>query len=514
MLWSERIVTLDDVDRELSSDDLVIVDADGPTSMAGTMGGARSEVVDGTRNVLMEAASWDPRTIMWMSRRHMLTSEASKRFERGVDRSIPLRASTRACKLLIEMTGAELLDGVIDVVAVEPVERLIELTEHDVARLLGPGFDTARVTAALGSIGLTVTGTEPMSVTVPTFRPDLERPVDLVEEVARLAGYDTFPDTVPTGAAGGLTDQQRRTRIVREVLVGAGLNQAVHLSFMSLEDLDHLGLPVDHDARSVVTVSNPLRDEESKLRTTLLPGLLGSLRYNIRHGAKSVALFETGKVFFARPSSVDTRIPHQPDRLGFAIVGGFGPGGLIEPARPADVFTATSLWRAIAGRLGLESVVEPASAPGFHPGRCASVSVDGRSIGHVGELHPKAAEAYGFGERVAVGELDLEAISEPVDAAQLATPSTFPPVEFDLAFVVGDDLAAADLVDRTRDAGGELVAGAAVFDEYRGSGRRSIAIRYELRSPERTLTNEDAAPVRRSMVEAATVLGAELRGEA
>lgn len=513
----ETLVTLDGVERTLTVEDLVICDDNGPTSLAGTMGGEASEVREGTSRVLLEAANWDPPTIMWMARRHGLRSEASARFERGVDPNLPLEASARAARLLVDTSGGELLEGATDVVAVPTEPWQIELSLADVTRTLGEGFDSGQIADLLGALELTVEPGDPVTVTVPTFRPDLTRSIDLVEEVARLRGYDWFGESVPTSAGGGWTSEQRRARLLRSVLAGAGMGQAAHLSFIGAEDLDRFGYPEDHDARRVVRVTNPLREEESMLRTTLLPALMHSLRYNRSHGADSVALFEVGKVFFHQPDADDRRIPEQPDRLGFVVAGPFGPSELSGAGRPADVFVASAVWRLISRRLALTDwELRPGESPGFHPGRCAEVVLRGRVVGTVGELHPTTIAAYGIEGRVAAGELDLAPLVAPVPPPQLDSPSPFPHVEFDLAFLVLPSTAAAELVSVTSVAGGELVESARVFDEYVGKdgGRRSLAVRYVLRAPDRTLTNEEVAPIRRSMVEAAESLGAELRGEA
>lgn len=510
----ESLTTLDDVTRELTFEDLVICDDSGPTSLAGTMGGASSEVNVDTTSVLLEAASWDPPTIMWMSRRHGLRSEASARFERGVDRELPVSAVTRAASLLQQVAGGDVVDAVGDTVAVEFQRPVIELDPVEVERILGPGFDAERIHALLSSLGLEVTGTDPVLVTIPGFRPDLERPIDLVEEVARLHGYDRFGATVPTGRGGGWSHSQVRTRRVRETLVGLGLSQATHLSFIGNDDLDALGHGADDPARRVVIVRNPLREEEAILRSTLLPGLLASARYNLAHGAESVALFETGKVFFDRPDPIDARIPDQPDRLGFVVVGSLGRHDMETADRPADVFTATAIWRTLAGALGLEVELKASSPPGFHPGRAADVEVDGVTIGTVGELHPAAARHYELPGRVAVGEIDLFPIVQPRPAQALQTPSTYPPVEFDLAFACDLSMPATDLLRATTQAAANLVESARVFDEYTGldGDRKSLAIRYVLRAPDRTLSNEEVAPHREAMIVAARQLGAELRG--
>lgn len=511
----ETLVTLDGVERRLIDEDLVICDSDGPTSLAGTMGGEASEVHPGSTSILLEAASWDPPTIMWMSRRHGLRSEASARFERGVDRELPPLALARAASLLQQIGGGVIVEGAVDEIAVQFERPVIGLGVSEVERILGPGFESERISELLASIGLVSTGVDPLMVTVPGFRPDIERPIDLIEEVARLHGYERFEATLPTGRGSGWSDTQRRTHAIRNALVGCGLSQATHLSFIGNEDLNAFGFPLDHAARRTVIVKNPLREEEEILRTTLLPGLLTSARYNLSHGSESVALFETGKVFFDQPDPDDSRIPDQPDRVGFIVVGALGKEGMDGPARPTDVYTATAIWRLLERTLGIEALLRPSSIPGLHPGRGAEVVMGDSVIGVVGELHPATAAHYDLPGRVAVGELDLAPLVAASAVPSLQTPSTYPPVEFDLAFACNVSTAAASLLAATTAAGGALVESSRVFDEYTGMGgeRKSIAIRFILRAPDRTLTNEEVAPIRLTMIEAASALGAELRGE-
>ena len=512
----EKMTTLDDIERTLTEDDLVICDSTGPISLAGTMGGATSEVSDSTSRVFLEAATWDPPTIMWMSRRHGLRSEASSRFERGVDPHLPLRASSRAAQLLAEMSGAIVLDAVVDEVAVPVEERRLELPLSVVTRTLGPDFPTDGVPGLLEKLELRVSGDDPLVVMVPTFRPDLERPIDLVEEIARLHGYDRFGESLPRGSASGLTPEQRRERRLRTALAGAGLHQAVHLSFMDPDDLDMIGYPAQDPARNIVRVRNPLREEEGALRTTLLPGLLASLRYNASHGATHGGLFETGRVFFGDTDAADPRIPGQPLRLGFAMFGVAGGMELGGSGRPTDAYTATALMRLLGEVLELDIGLRGGAYPGFHPGRCAEVLLGDRVVGHVGEVHPSVAKHYDLEGRVAAGELDLPALVASTPRPQLETPSVFPRSEFDLAFVIDRDAPAAELVATTVAAAGGLVESAEVFDEYRGleDGRKSLAIHYVLRAPDRTLSGEEVAPVRAAMIEAAASSGAVLRGQA
>ena len=508
----EELETLDGSIRELGNDDLVIVDDDGPTSLAAVMGGARSEVRESTHRVIMEAASWDPPTVMYTSRRHDLRSEASARFERGVDPNLALDADNRACQLLVEVGGGAVLEDAIDVIANPIVPGTIYLSLHDVTRLLGEGFTLEGCAQLLRRLELSVAvADESLRVTVPTYRPDLTMPADLVEEIARLADFDTFDETVPTGPAGGLLVEQRRKRAIHQAMRGAGLSQAINLPFVSEPEL--AAFSVDRSVSGVVTVRNPLREDQSKLRQSLLPGLLRRLRENRNRGAESVALFETGRVFYAKPWANDERVLDQPLRLGVAIAGPFGGARVGEKGTDADVSTALSLVTFLASSLGVTIEREQAEAPGFHPTRTAAVSVDSVSIGYAGELHPDVAAEFELGGRVALLEVDLEALVAEQPSVRMAAVSTFPHVDFDLSFEVPSDAAAGDLA-RSTGAVSPLVERASIFDDYRDPANdlRAVAIRYRLRATDRTLEAEEIAAMRKQMIDSAAALGAVLRG--
>lgn len=511
---NETLVTLDGVERALTPEDLIIYDDDGPSSMSGTMGGARSEVSDATTRVLMEAASWDPPTIMYMSRRHDLRSEASTRFERGVDPNLADIANQRACAMVGALAGGEILDGAVDVISTPTFPAIVDLHLADVERLLGSGFTVAAVSAILTRLGMEVEGSDPMVVTIPTYRPDVTRPADLIEEVARIHGLDNFEATLPSGLSGGLTPEQHRQRILQTSLTGAGLHQAVNLPFVSVEDLAHLGSELA--TSELLTVKNPLRDEESKLRPTMLPGLLNAIRYNLSYGLGSVGLFEIGKVFSSVPDEEDPRLPAQPDRVAWAVVGDVGTHTLGGTLLKADGAVSMALWRRLAKSLGLRDIeVRPSSAPGFHPGRTAEILLAGVPVGHVGELSPRTGRAFEISNRVAVAELDLAPLLRPVSPVEAKTPSLFPFIEFDLSFLVDESQNVSDLLAAMRVAGGELVERELVFDEFVSSDlgeKKAVAIRYRLRASDRTLTNDDAGPIRRTMIEAAQKTGAVLRG--
>jgi phenylalanyl-tRNA synthetase beta chain len=510
----ETLETLDHVTRKLSTDDLIIYDDAGPTSMSGTMGGARSEVSDTTSRVLMEAASWDPPTIMHMWRRHDLRSEAATRFERGVDPNLADIANQRASAMVAELADGEVLEGAVDEVAVQVEPWIVPLTLDDVTRLLGPGFDNAGVRVILERLGMSVEGVDPMTVTVPTFRPDLTRPADLVEEVARVHGYDNFDATLPTGPAGGLNPQQTRQRQLHSSLTGIGLSQAINLPFVSREDLRGLGM--DTDGTGILTVKNPLREEESKLRPTILPGLLNDVRYNQSYGHNSVALFETGKVFFSNPDPDDARLPLQYDRLGWVVVGDIGIVSLEGAERSADGAVSLGIWRHLARAMGIDGELIPGSHPSLHPGRTAEVRIGGRAIGHVGELAPGVARAFEIDGRVAVAELDLDPLLDPPAPTLATSPSVFPHVDFDLSFLVDDELSARSLVETTSQAANGLVEQTRVFDEFKdetvGPDRKALAIRYRLRAPDRTLQQKEIGRIRDEMIKAAERVGARLRG--
>ncbi|MDJ0954553.1 MAG: phenylalanine--tRNA ligase subunit beta [Acidimicrobiia bacterium] len=509
----ETLETLDGEVRELTGDDLVIVDDEGPTSLAAVMGGARSEVVDTTSRVIMEAASWNPPTVMYTSRRHDLRSEASARFERGVDPNLADDANARACKLLQEIGGGVILETVIDEHPnrFEPVA--VNLNERTVQRLLGTGFDLARAESLLRRLHLDVAVGSELEVTVPTYRPDLTRPADLVEEIARLADFDTFAETVPTGPAGGLLIEQRRSRLAHNLLRGAGLIQAINLPFVAEEELAAFNSDtVDGVAPLVVTVRNPLREDQAKLRQSLLPGLLRKVRENRNRGLETVALFESGRVFFAQPWADDERVPEQPVRLAVAITGPFGGEGMGSQSSLADATTALALVRNLADGLGVAIERRPGTQAGFHPTRTAELAVDGAVLGYAGELHPELAEAFEISGRVAIIELDLDPLVADQPSVQMRQVSTYPHVDFDLSFEVDIGTNAGGLVAATVGVS-ELVESASIFDDYRsGSGERAVAIRYRLRAPDRTLDSDEIAGEREKMINEAAAQGAVLRG--
>lgn len=511
----EQVETLDDMTRSLLPSDIVVADGERPVAVAGIMGGADTEVHEDTRRILIEAAYWDPASILLTSKRMGLRSEASARFERGMDPEFCAAAADRVAQLLEEIAGATSVARRADSYpgAREPVTIPLPLSE--VPRHLGIELSAETVRGLLERLGFAVSGGDPIEVTVPSRRPDVVRSIDLIEEIARLHGFDRIPDRVATGVGGGLTAFEENLRRLRSVMAGAGYYETMSFSFIGDDDLDALGLPEDDPRRDGISVTNPLREEEGVMRTTLLPGLLKAAGINVARKFPDVALFETGKVFFAGGDE----IPEQPERLGFVAVGKRGHDWEREP-REVDLRDATGLWELIGHELRLpDPGVRTAAPSGFHPGRAAEATVGGKSVGVVGEVHPRVAAAFGLSGRVIAGEIEIDDLLADEKTWTFRPPSQYPPVIFDLAFEVDEAVEAGAVLDAIDRFGGDLLEDYRIFDLFTGGpvteGRKSIAVRLTLRARGRTLTDEEVAPIRREIVagvEHAT--GATLRGEA
>jgi phenylalanyl-tRNA synthetase beta chain len=464
-----------------------------------------------------------------------LPSEAAKRFERGVDPEMTMVALTRAAALLAGYGGARVVGAPVDVDTRGP-RPTIALDPALPGRVAGVPYSPAQVTELLAAVGCTVEEDGgPLTVTPPSWRPDLTDPADLVEEVVRLAGYDDVPSVLPTAPPGrGLTDRQRRRRAVGRALAEFGYVEAPSFPFVGTAALDALGLPEDDPRRQVVLVRNPLSEEEPALRTTLLPGLLAALTRNLSRGLRDVALFEHGAVFPGGERSpaplpgVDRRpddetlaallgaVPEQPWHVAVALSGHREPRGWWGQGRPAVWADAVQAARRVAEAAGVQLTVRAGERAPWHPGRCAELVVDGRVVGHAGELHPRVCAALDLPARTAVMELDVDAL--PPAAVPVGPHlSSFPPVFVDLAFVLAEDVPAAAVEQSIREAAGELLEAVRLFDVYTGpqvgEGRRSLAYSLTLRAPDRTLSGEEAAEARQRVVaHVEGALQAELRG--
>jgi phenylalanyl-tRNA synthetase beta chain len=500
----ERLETLDGVERELV-DDLLICDLDGPVAIAGVMGGGSSEVGAGTTDVLLESAHFEPRSVLRTSRRLQLLTEASTRFSRGTDPEGVGPAAARAASLMAEWAGGKVLSGAIDVGAAPP-RRRIRLRPSRASALLGYPVSAPDATEALGTIEIAAEAHDgEIEVEAPSFRPDLEREEDVIEEIVRLQGYDRLPSMMPgIRDVGGEQASYRTRRRLRELLVRAGLREAVSLTFSSEADV---GL-MRHDRP--VRVANPPSAEEPYLRTSLLPRLLVAASRNLQRGSRSVALFEVGHVFRVA-DGVDER-----EHLAIVLAGEAGEG-LHGGDRPWDALDAKGVIDAVLGGVGVEPTLEPGADRPFHPGRSGAVRVAGRDVGTVGELHPGDAARMDLSGRVAVAELDVSALGiESERTVSFRDVPRFPPVRRDLAFLVPEDVPVGAVEEALRVAGGDLLDRLVLFDVFGGGGlpegRRSLAFSLEFRAPDRTLTDEDVeAPVAAIVERLRSAFGAQLR---
>ena len=423
----ERLTTLDGVDRALSTEDLVVTDDSGIIGLGGVMGGEPTEMSASTTRVLVEAAHWDAVSMFRTGRRQKVTSEAGKRNERGADPTICEAAADRVVELLTTYGGGTVDPGVT-VVGTAPEPAGIRITSDLPARITGIDIDADTTVSSLAAVGCSVERSgDALDVTPPPWRPDLTDPYDLVEEVARLVGYDKVPSVLPTPPSGrGLTRAQQLRRRVGRALAGAGYVEVVSFPFIGDADLDRLRLPADDPRRATIRLANPLSSEAPSMTTTLLPGLLGSLARNTSRGATGVALFESATVTLPHGKGqapiygVDRRpdegelddlvkaLPHQPLHLGLVLAGDREPAGWWGGARPAGWADAVDAVRVVAEALRLEVTVTAASHAPWHPGRCARLAVGDVVIGHAGELHPRVCEAHGVPARTVAAEVDLD----------------------------------------------------------------------------------------------------------
>jgi len=528
----ERMTTLDGIERSLDAESVVVCDRDGPTAVAGIMGGRVSEVSETTTRVLLEVATWNGTNILRTSNLLGLRSEASTRFEKQLHPDLAMRAQRVAAKLMVELCGARLVPGTIDVdsrpASMAPFDVSYRPARSDA--LLGMTLEPELAGEYLGRLGFEVhgDGSEAIRVTVPADRHfDVTREIDLIEEVARVHGLDEhLPATLPgrSGAVGGLARHQVLLRRVEDLLADAGLDEAITWSFVDPARGGLAGL----DAIAPVAVHNPLSEEQSVMRTDLVGGLLAAAAHNLARGVERIALFESGRVYlpqappaaagplgggFAglRPSPVA-----EPHRLAAVVVGELG-GGWRGGARSADFYDAKGLVELIAAALGTAPAFVAGARPYLHPARAAEVAVAGAPAGWIGELHPALLAELGARSGAAF-EIDLEPLLEGAGAGAevYEDVTTHPAVAEDIAVVADGDLGAERVRETIIDAGGELLAEAAIFDVYEGDqvpeGKRSLALRLLFRAPDRTLTDAEVAAVRERIVAALAAIGAELRG--
>jgi phenylalanyl-tRNA synthetase beta chain len=519
----EELVTLDGEARKLDPDDLAICDAEQPVALAGVMGGEGTEVSDRTTDILLESAYFSPPGIRRTSKRHSLKTESSHRFERGCDPEMVVRAADRAAGLLAELAGGQVASGVLDIYPAPVRAPEIRLSPARANRLLGLDLTQGAMAEFLKRLGMEVDASKgEIRVRAPSWRPDLLLEVDLVEEIARLHGYDRIPTTLP--AAPIEPSQQppdrRVEKVSREVYTAFGFHEAITYRFVAAEWSDRLRLGAEDARRRLVRLQNPLREDQAVMRTSLLPGLLAAAGYNLRRDHANVRLFEVGKVFFDRAAD---DLPEEREAVA-ALVLGEGRPGYWGKGVDADFYHAKGVVQALLDRLLIRDArfVSEGASPCLHPGVSARVIWEKTLLGELGRIHPEVASALELPENLYlmdfdVGELRRSAEGQVVTFRPLPR---FPAVRRDIAVVVDEGVEAGALVDGIRSIPDEEFQAALqevrVFDVYRGkgvpAGKKSVALRLFYRAEERTLTDGEVGTFQdRVTSRLATELGAELR---
>jgi phenylalanyl-tRNA synthetase beta chain len=540
----EKMVTLDGVERTLDAKTVLVCDSNGPSGIAGIMGGQVSEVSEQTTSVLLEVATWKGTNILRTSRMISLRSEASSRFEKQLHPALCMRAQRIASRLLVELCGAKLVPGTIDVAADIPEPRQLTLRGERVEGLLGMAIEQADQAAYLERLGF---GAKPsgenLDVTVPPDRHyDVTREVDLIEEVGRIHGLDQhLPSTLPAvaGQVGGLTREQRLRRRAEDAMRDFGFDEVVGWSFTDPGEPGRLRIPADDPRAKDMVLSNPLSEDQSVMRTTLLGSLLDIAQRNLSRGADHISIFESARVYLKTPPTGRDPDPESGGRPTGALFGDFQgerAAPVVEPHRigslaigplvakswrgggePADFFALKGTLEGLASQLGVEFSVEPAAEPFLHPGRSAYVSIAGEPAGWIGELHPLVCRAWDLEAAVAF-EVDLAALvaASPAGEETFEDATTFPAVYQDLAVVVPTEVSAGRLREAVLSGGGELLHTAEVFDLYEGEqlgeGKKSLALRLEFRAADRTLTDEEVVAQRAAIEAELTKIGGLLRG--
>jgi phenylalanyl-tRNA synthetase beta chain len=534
----EEMTTLDGVERELDAGTVLVCDREGPTGIAALMGGQVSEVSDRTTSVLLEVANWNGANVLRTSRRLSLRSEASARFEKQLHPDLTLRAQAVASRLLVELCGARMVPGTIDVAAPAPSPRTLRLRGARATGILGMEIPRADQVAYLERLGFGVeVDGEDLEVSVPPDRyHDVTREIDLIEEVGRLHGFDRhLPTTLPAvgeGKVGRLNRTQRLRRRAEDELRDLGFDQIVGWSFTDPGEAGRLRIEAPDPRADPILIANPLSDEGAAMRTTLLGSLLDVAARNLARGAEAVALFEAGAVYLrgAPPESGgplagnfpgDTPAPvTEPHRYGALAVGPPAPRSWRGGGEPADFFSLKGVLEALAAGLGCPPLAfEPVSEPFLHPGRSAAVSVDAASLGWLGEIHPLVCQTWDIdaavGFEIAAAPLLAAATLGEEDFEDL---TTFPAIRQDLAIVAPTEISAAKIRETVIAGGGELLQRVELFDRYEGAqvgeGKVSLALRLEFRAPDRTLADEEVDGLRAAIAADLVEIGASIRGAA
>lgn len=516
----ETLLTLDGLTRSLDTEVLVIADLSGPIGLAGVMGGESTEISPATRSVLLESARFHPGSIRRTARRFNLPSEASQRFERGINPQATAAAQDRAALLMTCHAAGRVLKGLLDIDPAPPAPCRITVRPHRINEILGVKIPVEDVTNILERLNFAVEkghgGT--LELTVPPRRSDVLLEEDVVEEVARLYGYENIPVTLPRGelVASREAPELRIQTLCRQALIGCGFFEAVTLSFINPAHLDTLRLGADDPRRQAIALLNPLSEEQGVMRTTLLPGLLKVLKHNFSYQEINQLFFEIGAVFLPRRLPLD-ELPQEANRLALAATGQSSDPNWRMPASPADFYLLKGALEALCVRLRIKTLEFCASElPFTHPSRSAVIRVGGTEVGFIGQLHPFVAETWDFRQAVTICELDLDALISAADLVPQVLPLfRYPAVWRDIAVVVPREIAASEVKRCIREAGGALLDRVTLFDLYEGEqvppGKRSLAYNITFRRPGGTLTDEEVQAALEQVEQALVNLGAVLR---
>lgn len=510
----EKLTTLDGVQRVLTDDMIVIADAAQAVGLAGVMGGLATEVTAGTKTVLLEAAAFHGPSIRRTSRMLGLRSEASARFERGVDVAAVENALDRAAQLLEGMGACQVCPGVVDNYPGVTLPRQIKLEPERINNFLGTAIPAAQMVNALRRLEFNVTGSAPYVVTVPSWRSDVEGEADLAEEIGRLYGYDKIPATMPAGVVrqGGESYEQQVYDVIRQTLAAMGLTEVITYSFTNQQEMDKLRIPADAAWRRSIALRNPIVDEFQIMRTMLLGGLLTTAARNRARRVENMKIFEIGAVYLPEVLPLQ-ELPSEPVKLAGVFAGQRQDAAWCQPQGEIDFFDAKGILEQLLSVLGINDyAVKPGQQPFCHPGKCAALLVQDKEVGWLGELHPAVIEAFGLAPATVAFEIALAPL---VQAAQLVPRyqplPRFPAVKRDLALLVPSDVAAAAVTEAVQKAGGPLLVQTVLFDVYTGeqvqTGYRSLAYSLTFQAPDHTLTEQEVADSLRRIV---TFLGETL----
>ncbi|MGM7720904.1 phenylalanine--tRNA ligase subunit beta [Metabacillus sp. Hm71] len=511
----EKIVTLDDQERTLTTDHLVITNGTEPVALAGVMGGANSEVQSDTKTILLESAFFNGQRIRIASKDHGLRSEASARYEKGVDPNRVKAAAERAAQLISLYAGGEVLEGTVEVQSVSFKPVVVQTTVEKINRVLGMNISAEEIKSIFDRLQFGVeVDNSTITVTVPTRRGDISIEEDLVEEVARLYGYDNIPTTLPVGQAfpGKLTDYQHKRRKVRRYLEGTGLYQAITYSLTSEEKAAKYALELSE----LTKLALPMSEERSVLRLSLLPNLLEALKYNVARQIDQVALYEIGSVFLSQGKDLQ---PLEKERLSAAVTGLWHTHSWQGEKKPVDFYVVKGIIDGLADLLGLTNHIlyKQAKRDGMHPGRTAEIFLGDKLVGFIGQVHPSVQKQLDLSETY-VFELSLvDLLTVEVEETRFEVIPRYPSITRDIALVVEQDVVAGDIKQIITQAGGNMLKEVAVFDLYEGDrleeGKKSVAFSLRYFDPERTLTDEEVTKAHENVLRTVEEkIGATLRG--